>query len=334
MVIQTIVKIRLIQLFRLFKETGIIRSAVLLSVISFIALFVIQFVQLGKQSVIISSAAGIIILSIHASRKDKRFIKVYFRSGYFIFLSEYLLLSLPLLILFGIYYEWGSAILLLCICLLIPRIYLNLGIRGFSSGFKFLLNPFSSNLSLKISVPVPVDNPKAFEIISGLRRYFIIIIPVYLLFLIFSFKTYVGPAGIIIMSLIFSGFYYTGESREFIQLFSNNYKTFIFKKVILCLKYLFILFGPFVLVTLMFQPSTWYILTGAIIFSILIQIITVIFKYALFTENADLSKNSLIVIVNVVSLLLPFLWPLPVVMCIRYYIKAENNLKDYLYDRD
>jgi len=334
MIVVTILKIRCIQLLRMLKEIGFIRDIVLLVFVAFLSMLVIQTIKQSSHSMIVSILAGLTVLSIHASRKDKHFIKINFKSGYFIFLVEYLTLLIPVLIVFIIYKDWINSLVLILSCILIPRIYLNLGLRNVSSTLKLLLNPFSSNFSYKVNITIPIVNPKAFEWISGLRRNFIILIPLYLLFLAFSFKQYIGPVAIFVMSVLVSGFYYIGESREFIELFSRNYRTFLLQKIKMNLMYLGIIFVPFVLVSLIFQPATWFILLGTIILAIMIQVITIIFKYALFAENADLGRNGIIIIINIICLLLPFLWPLPIIMGIRYYIKAQNNLKYYLDDNN
>jgi len=332
MVAIDILKIRFIQVLRLIKEIGLLRTLVLAIFLIFITLLICQSVKQANNSKIVSILSGLVILLIHASRKDKRFIKINFKLSYFIFLVEYLVISFPVLLICCIFNEWENFIILFLFCLLIPRIYLNLGLNNVSSGLKLLLNPFGSNFSLKLNIPMPVNNPKAFEIISGIRKNFIFIILIYLFFLTFSFKAYIGPAGIVILAIFFSGFYYIGESRDFIGLFSSNYKLFIVQKIKICLKYSVILFVPVVIMTLIFQPSTWYFLIAAIILAIGSQIITIIFKYALFTENADLSHNGIIVFINVICMLLPFLWPLPIIMGIRYYFKGLKKLKYYLND--
>jgi hypothetical protein len=328
----TILKIRLIQLFRLLKEIGFLRIIVLLVLIAFFSLMVQQAIKDAGGSYLVSIMAGVILLAIHASRKDKRFAKISFTRVYFIFLMEYLILSLPVIIICSIYGEWKNALLLVLVCFLIPRIYLNLGLNNVSSVFRILLNPFRSNLNFRLNIRIPVKNPKSFEWISGFRRYFIIIIPVYLVFLAFSFKANVALVGIVVMSIITSGFYYYGEPREFVELFSGNYRTFVFQKIGLSVKYLFIMLLPMVVIAFIFQINTWYYTIGALLLAGLIQTITIIFKYALFSQNTDLGRNGMIVFFNVLCLLLPFFWPLPVIMGIRYYFKAQNKLKEYIDD--
>jgi hypothetical protein len=329
-VILVILKIRGIQIFRLLKEIGLLRALILFVILAFASLLLFQAIKRVQGSGSISLIAGIAVLMIHASRKDKRFIKINFRNGYFIFLIEYLILMFPLICVCCIFQDWKNSLILIIVCSIVPRIYMNLGLRNSSSSLKFLLKPFHLNLQSKFTIGIPIRNPKSFEWISGLRRNFIIFVPLYILFLVFSFNAYVGPVGLIVLSLFVSGFYFYGESREFIILFSRNYKTFIFQKIKASARYLMILSIPIAIVSLAFHWETWYYVTGAIIISILIQAISIIFKYALFDENTDLGRNGIIVYFNVACILIPFLWPLSLIMGIRYYFKAQNNLKKYL----
>jgi hypothetical protein len=320
-----ILKIRLIQAFRVLKEIGLLR-------ILFLIAFMAYIIKHARNSYVVTIITGIILLSIHASRKDKRFLKLIFNRSYLIFFVEYFTLVCPIIVVFCFFKDWENIIVICLFCVLIPRIYLNLGLGNVSSLVKILLNPFSSNLNFKLNIKIPINNPRLFEWISGFRRYFIIIVSIYLLFLAFSFKEYVAPIGLVILSIIVSGFYYFGESREFVELFSRNYKTFLVQKIILSVRYLLVLFMPIVFISLIFQPGTWYYIIGAIIIATLIQIITIVFKYALFAENMDLGRNGIIVSINVICILMPFLWPLPIIMGIKYYFKAQNNLKIYLND--
>ena len=320
-----ILKIRLIQAFRVLKEIGLLR-------ILFLIAFMAYIIKHARNSYVVTIITGIILLSIHASRKDKRFLKLNFNRSYLIFFVEYFTLVCPIIVVFCFLRDWENIIVICLFCVLIPRIYLNLGLGNVSYLVKILLNPFSSNLNFKLNFKIPINNPRLFEWISGFRRYFIIIVSIYLLFLAFSFKEYVAPVGLVILSIIVSGFYYFGESREFVELFSRNYKTFLVQKIILSVRYLLVLLMPIVFISLIFQPGTWYYIIGAIIIATLIQIITIVFKYALFAENMDLGRNGIIVSINVICILMPFLWPLPIIMGIKYYFKAQNNLKKYLND--
>jgi hypothetical protein len=316
----------------LLKEIGLLRVLVLIVILVFVSLVVIQTVKESKNAYPVSIITGVIIMLIHISRKDKLFLKMYFNRSYHIFLVEYLTLAFPVIVACCIFKKWIIIVALLLLCILIPLISFSSGSGIISSVFRLLLNPFRSNFNFRLRINIPINDPKSFEWISGFRRYFIIIVPVYILLLAFSFKAYVAPVAMIVLSLLVSGFYFYGESREFIELYSNNYKTFLLQKIRQSLKHLLVMFMPIVFISLIFQFGTWYYILGAVVIAALIQIITIIFKYALFTENADLGRNGIIVTINIVCILLPFLWPLPIIMCIRYYFKAQTNLKKYLND--
>lgn len=328
----TLLKIRWIQLVRVIKEIGFFRVLFLIAFVIFIALAVVHSIRQPQSANYVSVIAGAGLLLIHASRKDKRFIRMTFNKSYLVFLTEYLILVFPIVVAYVAFKNWINASALLLLCLLIPRIYLKLGSGSSSPVIKFLLFPFRSNLNLKWNIKVPIRDPRMFEWISGFRRYFFIIIPVYLLVLAFSFKAYVAPAGMIFLSILISLFYFYGESHNFIELFSANYKTFVALKIKLNLMHLVVVFMPMIAIALIFQPGTWYYVFGALFIAAFIQAIAIIFKYALFAENIDLGHNSVIVSINVLCILLPFFWPLPVFMGIRYYIKAQHNLKKFLHD--
>ena len=99
-------------------------------------------------------------------------------------------------------------------------------------------------------------------------------------------------------------------------------------------KNLLILLSPIIIISLIFQFETWYLIAGAIVISLLFQILAIIFKYALFDENKDLGRNGMIVFINILFLLLPFLWPVPIIMGTLYYFKARKNLNRYFNDNN
>jgi hypothetical protein len=316
----------------LLKEIGLLRIIILLLILWLILFLIFQFLISSENTVKSLIAIGLLLLSLHASRNDKYFIKTTIKSPYSIYLSEYLLLILPFLVIWIVYFNWIGIGLLILIVLLIPLIPINLKLQYLGSIIKLLMNPFGSNLNSKFKVSLPFISISSFEWISGIRRNLILLFPVYLIVLAFSFKPYVAVVGLIFISILVSGFYYNGESREFIELFAKNPREFILKKIFINLKQLLILFAPILIIALIFQTPTWYYLIGAVIISFLIQVLAIVFKYGLFEENANLNRNSIIVFINIIFIIVPFCWPVPLIMGIRYYIKARENLKKYFHD--
>ena len=330
--ITTFIKIRLLQFFRLLKGIGLLRIIIVLLILWFTTYMLFHFLILPENTVKSLIAIGLFLLSLQVSRNDKHFIKTTIKNPYSIYLGEYLLLILPFLVIWIVYSNWIGVGLLILIILLIPLISINLKLRYLGSVIKFLIYPFNSNLNSKFKVRLPFISISSFEWISEIRRNLILLIPVYLFILAFSFKPNVAVVGLIFLSILISGFYYYGEPREFVELFAKNPRDFILRKILINLKQLIILFAPILIIAIIFQTHTWYYLIGAIIISFLIQVLTIIFKYGLFEENANLNRNSIIVFLNILFVIMPMFLPVPIIMGIMYYKKARENLKKYLHD--
>ncbi len=328
----TIFKIRISQLFRLLKGIGILRMIILLLFLWYIFFLIFQFLKPPENTVIALNGIGLLLILLHASRKDKHFVRTTFKSPYKIYLSEYLLFIIPFLVIWIIHLNWIGIGLLILIVLFMPLISINLKLEYFGVIIKFLINPFNSNLNLKFRVNLPFVSNSSFEWISGIRRNLIVLIPVYLIILAFSFKPNVAVVGLIFLSILISGFYYYGEPREFIELLAKNPRDFMLRKILINLKQLIILFSPIIIIALIFQIDTWYYLVGAVFISSIIQVLTIIFKYGLFEENANLNRNSMIVLLNIFFVLVPMFLPVPIIMGIRYYKKAHKNLQKYFDD--
>lgn len=330
----SIFKIRLSQFFRLLKGIGLFRIIILLLILWLVLFMVFHFLISPENTFISLIIIVLLLLSIHASRNDKYFIKTTIKSPYSIYLSEYLLLTLPFLIIWIVNLNWIGIGLLILSVLLIPLISINLKLQNLGSIIKLLINPFNSNLNSKFKVSLPFISINSFEWISGIRRNLILLLPVYLFILAFSFKPYVAVVGMVFISILVSGFYYQGEPREFVEFFAKNPREFMLRKIFINLKQLIILFIPMLIIAMIFQTHTWYYLIGAVVISFLIQVLSIIFKYGLFEENANLNRNSIIFLINILFLLLPIFFPVPFIMGIMYYNKALKNLKQYFHDKN
>ncbi|MFC2118173.1 hypothetical protein ACFLSY_05990 [Bacteroidota bacterium] len=309
-----VLKIRLYQSKRIALEIGVFRAIVLLIIITLASVIVFNTASRIDKTIITLIINGLIILAIHTIRKDKSFLAKTFKRFFLIFFVEYFIVSLPIILIFIFYQNFIGLACLILIILIISLIRLIIKPETILSNYKFI---------------VPLSDPYAFELISGIRKNYIFLIPIYLFFLIFSFREYVVVIGMLVLSLIISGFYFWGESREFIESFADSPRKFIFKKVGVNYKHLLIFYSPLLIISLVFNIHTWIYLLGGLLLSLLIQLLTIIFKYGLFEENTDLGQNSIIVYGNILFLFLPFFWPAPIIMGIKYYYKACKNLQRY-----
>ncbi len=330
--ITAVFKVRISQFLRLLKGIGLFRIIILLLFLWPVSFIIYHFITSTENTFKSLIFIALLLLAVHFSRKDKTFLKKIIKYPSLIYLSEYLVLILPILAIWIAYNNWIGAGLLIVVVFIASLIHFDLHFQNLGSVVQLLINPFGSNLNSKYRIRLPFISTSSFEWISGIRKNLLIVLPAYLFFLAFSYKPYVAVVGLIFLSLLISGFYFYGESREFVEFYAKNPRKFIFKKIKTNLNQLIIVFAPMLIVALISQVSSWYYLLGALIVSILIQVITIIFKYALFEENTNLNRNSIIVFGNILFLILPIFWPVPLIMGILYYNKALKNLKQYFDD--
>ncbi|MFO7657338.1 MAG: hypothetical protein R6W78_09740 [Bacteroidales bacterium] len=327
--IKLILKLRILQLVRFLNSIGILRLIVLIIICVYTLMLLLNSIRQSDQISLVPFVFGAALLAIHFSRRDRQFLKMVSGKTYFLFLSEYLVISMPLFILGAIYRQWFSISGLLAVCLVVPLFKARTDLSVLFKWFIAFINPAVVKNSFRFTFRIPFVKPVDFEWISGIRKNLVILLTLYLLLIIFSFKPYVAPVGLICLSFMISGFYLYGESKELIEEYAQGPKRFIIQKVVCDLKLMLILFSPLIIISLIFNFEHWYFLAWGIFVSVSIQVFSVVFKYGIFKENADLSRNMLLVVLNALFILIPFFWPAPVIMVIRYYRKAIDNLKYY-----
>ncbi len=323
-----LLSIRIKQLFRLFSGIDFIRLFFLLAIVVLAGYMLLQWSsneEYTKAWIIVHS---LIFIFIHLSRSDKKFIKLITPWPALLFFVEYLFLSLPFLVIFVIHHNWPG---LLLIPMLLLISFVDLHLRFNYQGLMRILPAYSKS---RIFTMPGTGNPYLFEWNSSLRVYLPFIGFIYLVIVCFSFTGYVSHIGIILLSVLISTFYFQGESRIFIEQFSSSPKKFLVRKIALNIRYLTIIYLPIITISLVFQTEMWYLLLLALCISYAIQVLIIVIKYSLFRENSNLERNSLIHIISVICLLLPFIWPLPVFIGIRSYRKAIKNLYPYFHDQD
>jgi hypothetical protein len=325
----TLLSLRVKQFFRLFKGIDFIRLFFLLGLIAIVSFMLFSWSSNDKYTYPWIIIHSLIIFSIHLSRKDKPFLNSITKRSCDIYFIEYFILSLPVFIAFIINSNWKGL-------LVIPFIFFIsfIGNSKFSIPGKIKFNMLSGLPVLNRFFRFPgTGNFFLFEWNSGLRSPNTIITGfIYLVVTCFSFTGYVAHIGMILISIFISAFYMHGEPRLFIESFSFSARRFLLNKIILDMKYITFIFLPIIIVSLVFQTEMWYLLILALIISYSIQILSVLIKYSLFQENANLERNFLILSISIIGLLLPFIWPLPVIIGIRSYKKAVRNLNSYFND--
>lgn len=315
-----ILKIRILSALRWIKELGFIRIVVM---ILFVGGLLKSFSDINNTP---TGIAAIILLNIsviytiHFSRKDDFFLTSLDINKKFLFTLEYLLYSIPFLILILISQNYYFAVLIFILIAITANV---------KSGNKLKIN-FSSEKSLFSSY--------AFEWISGVRTNFIPIFIIYLLGLVFSFHLAGGVLAIIILTLIFSSFYIENESLLFIEAYGMHEKKFLYTKILQTTKIFLLIIYPIALLHLIFFYERWYLISAVVFICLVILITSVLTKYAFYSEEISSSKMNYIIngvivfsFVSTFYMTGPFLFPLPFLMSIYLYKKASQNLKNVRY---
>jgi len=253
-------------------------------------------------------------LSIHYSRKDKQFIYKQLHKPYLQIFSEYALLTLPFSISSIITKNWFLFPLLLLILFCISFLK-----------FQFKRKAVLTNLSSII----PASN---FEWISGIRKQYISFICIYLVALAFSWVRILPLFLLWFLTIMVASFFLENEPIHILREGNKSARKFLSDKLKTNIRYILILYSlpilinaifvqEFLLITLLFVPMQISLLCFAISL-----------KYCTYKPQTNQLGNN--VAFSVVAMLsaLPYFLPIPFILAIVYFYKAQKNLKPYLHD--
>ena len=315
--VNSILKIRAKQLVRQLEGIGIFRFLFLVGLAGF--LFYILFKQLGLASnhYYITAGYGLLILSIHLQRSDKQFLKIVTTHTQKVYYSEYLVLSIPL-ILGIVYYRLWIDLLLLFLMILIT---------GFID-----FTPRATNRHNRFIRLIPDDS---YEWKSGVRKGFVGIIFILIAGIggNFFFEAAI-PIAILVLSLLVINFYQTGEPEIFLIIKETGVKQFLKEKIVEFIIQFTLLVSPLVLLFILFYPGFWFIPFVELLMIYFVFIYVVLLKYAFYIPNEKLIASQTLSAIGALSLLLPFMLPVTWLLSVRFYYKSLSNLKPFLYDFD
>ena len=312
--VKSILKIQLKQLNRLATEVGLFRLIFLLGLAAY--LFFAVYVKLQDPSYkdLIVGLFAFIIFGIHTKRKDKIFLNLYSPQPQIIFFIEYLLLSLPILVLLVYYQFWLHTFFMIAFIFVLP----------------FLKTPLKKySINTWLQKQIPNDN---FEWKAGIRKQFILFMSVWLIAFFTSF--FIGSViiALFILGIVVMSFYEKNESLPMLLAKEESPKTFLKRKIwshlLTYLSVMIPLFFSFII----FHPAHFYIpLLEIIIFSILI-VYNILLKYAFYLPNEKAGGTQIFSAIGSISVLVPFVLIIVLVLGIKFWFQAHRNLKFHLHD--
>lgn len=254
-----------------------------------------------------------VLFYLHNSRKDKQFVFLHVKNPSWSIFTEYLVFSLPFTLpsLFTSQYFYFPLVIFII----------------------FLI----SNLNYKFKIKKPNINPSRFikadnfELISGIRKYYLGFIFIYLLAIAFCWLSFLPLFFLWILTTLIISFYQECESLNVLKVSSDTAAEFLKNKIFSQAKFLVLLYSPVLIINMFFNSEYWFVNIVFLFLQLLILFFAILYKYNVYEPNKNFSESAIIVSFVSISGLIPFLLPIPLVMCLRNYSKAIKNLKTYIH---
>lgn len=310
-IMTTLLFIRFRQGLRYAAELGFLRGIVALFLLLFFYVSALQRFPPWLTAGIMAA----LLLSIHTTRLDKTFLSILGLPATLVYFVEYLLLALPFMVPLSLQNHWQPALSLFGITLVLP-----------------LLNVRLTDTSRRFSWVVTWLPAAMFEWKSGLRKHFFPLLIIYAIALFCYQFTVTTPIALLLLTLISCDFYVETESREMLEAFEMPPGKFLWFKLKNQLKIFWLLCLPLLLIFIFFHGAYWYVLPVVMLLCSVLQVLSILLKYAVYSPHEDLQGNFLLIGLSIIFFFVPFLLPLPFLWIVKYYRKAMHNLHFYLHD--
>jgi hypothetical protein len=256
----------------------------------------------------------LLLLSLHERRKDINFCRLILPDPRGLFIVEYLLLFSPLIVLSVVVQAYLLAALYVPGAVLVALI------------------PRRKRTNVTIQIPHVLSGGEL-ELISFLRRRFLLVSVVVTASVVFSFVPFLSLIILLLLVLIMGSAYTENEPLDMLLLPEVSASKYLWMKVragwILFLK----LSLPTLLLYALFNFDTAYFIVVPLVAGFVGTMLSVFVKYSLYEPREEIIVP-LTVSIGMVGILIPLLIPIPLLMAWRYYYSAVDNLKTYLYVYD
>lgn len=308
-----LLKIRLIQTKRELNSTGLGALIVFGLVLYLIYAAYTVFLK-SPDAYYLTAFLFMVCVSIQSYRNDKQFVYIHIRKPHFEMYSEYLALTFLFSVSSLFTDNWFCFPLLIGALFLVP--YLKFTVK-------------QKTYFATISSVIPAND---FEWISGFRRSFGILVPLYFLAIGLSWFRILPLFILWLITVTIASFYTECEPLHILKEGNLSSTKLLKRKLIRMVKYILTLYVPVLVINTIFNPEYWILNLLFIPLQISLVGYSICLKYSSYEPNKNAIGNN--VILSVVSLgsIIPYFLPIPLLMAIFTYVKAKKNLKIYLND--
>lgn len=256
----------------------------------------------------------LVCVALQSYRIDKQFVYIHIRNPHFEMYSEYLAFTLVFSVSSLFTDNW------ICFPALVAALFL-VPFLKFTVKQKTYFTTISS-----------VIQSQDFEWISGFRKSFGILIPLYLLAIGFSWFRILPLLILWFITVIIATFYTECEPLHILKEGDPTSSQLLKRKLTRMMKYIFSLYTPVLVVNTILNPEYWILNLLFIPLQISLVGYSISLKYASYEPNKNAIGNN--VILSIVSLgsIIPYFLPIPLLMAVFTYGKAKKNLNIYLND--
>lgn len=305
-------RLRFRQINRILNEVGLVRIMLLLFIVSPYAWMLFKTTWDGMPNGWLVTA--VFMLLGHTRRKDGAIFRIAGFRPVFVFLIEYLAVSIPFLVSFGV--------------------HANLMWLGIAAAFPVLLALLPSGFVKKIrgarrrKSPFPAHQ---FEWISGFRKHGVLLVAFFLAGTGLSFLIWATPVAVVLISGMISSFYYENEPAQVLQASPDSPGAFLRKKVIIAIRNTTLFTAPPLLVYVFLNLEMWPLGIAISLVSLWMVATAVIVKYAFFSPGTQRPRNALMVGLGVFAWIFPFFLPPVIALLIRFWQQAKSRITPFLY---
>lgn len=307
-----LLKFRFLQAHRLFKDAGYL----LVLVVAVLALSMIArgIVFIINSDLIVSTIAVLTLLVlVHYQRKDRMFLESLFKSDKHIiglYFSEYILLQIPLFILFIVTNQWSKVLVNILIALLVALVG------------KYLLGDYQIKDNKRSIRFIPLQ---LFEMKFFFERRPLVLIILTVLGLASYFHFAFFFVFVFLFSICLPGIFNSVEDRSMI----NWSKNFVAKKMISNMIAMQVFLLPALLLTCLGNGDHFFWYLGGYFITLLNICMFISYKYRTYTPDRILVASSNVLSIFILFNFLPGLFLVSLVYTGVNYIRAERNMNYY-----
>jgi hypothetical protein len=309
---ERLIRLRFVQLYRGSGDLGLFRFLLVAVVfLPLIALFLVQRIAIHPWSLAIPAAAIYIVWLVHSRRKDYHFLLAVSSRPQLVFLSEYLLFTLPvaaLLLYAALYFHLlVFEAVILVIAFIVP----------------------SRNITPSRTPKLQMIPTGMFEWQSGIRKNLVVIVLFYLAGLSGFYRIWFSAGSLLMLTMVFVSFYSEYEPRNFLNASGYGPGKFLLKKLAKHTVCFAIFLLPLLMISLIHQDFRWITL-GYFLASLNLLVLSILLKYYNYRPGAYSGAHQMLMaLACMISVILPVAL-LFAVFNLLLAAGAYHNLKTYL----